>query len=482
MSWRALFAVVLSTLPLHSKEIDGLPSPAAPRPLQIAEPEEKTLANGLRVLVVERPGLPLLSAEMVVRSGAEGDPPKLAGLTSLTAGLLTQGTATRSATEIAQQIEALGATVAGESGWDVTTVRLDTLAAQSGPAMEIFADVVRRPKFDPEEIDRLRRQTMDDLRVSLEQPGSVARSVARRVAFGDSPYGHPAGGTLASLPRIKRDEIVAQHARIFRPGNAVLLLAGRITPDEGFSLAEKAFGDWAAGGDKLPEPSVPVDMAGSPRAVLIDLPDAGQAAVYVTLTSPSRTVPDFVVGEVANTILGGGYSSRLNQEIRVKRGLSYGARSTLAAGRTTGLFTAACQTKNESADEVVGVVLDELKRLAAAPAPADFFSARQAVLRGDVARGLETNAGHVAMLAELAGAGLPVAALSGRAAAIEAVSSEQARAWAAAHLAAGSMHVVVAGRAKDVEPLLRMRFPQLQIIPLDRLDLESADLMDSGSN
>ena len=176
-------------------------------------------------------------------------------------------------------------------------------------------------------------------------------------------------------------------------------------------------------------------------------------------------------------MLGTGYSSRLNQEIRLKRGLSYGASSSLAAGAKVGPFAAACQTKNESAAEVVGLVLDELKRLAAEPVPAEYFSARKAVLRGEIARGLETNAGHVAMLAELAGAGLPVAALSGRASTIEAVSSEQARAWAAAHLAAGSMHVVVAGRAKDVEPLLRMRFPQLQVIPLDRLDLESAGLM-----
>jgi zinc protease len=473
MNRAALLMLALTTT--YAAEIPGLPPPAEPRPLKILVPHERTLENGLRVLVVERPGVPLVSAELVVRSGSECDPPTLAGLMSFTAGLLTQGTTTRSAPELAQQIEALGATLTAESGWDATRVELTTLSAQTGPALELLADVVRRPKFDRKEIDRHRRQELDDLRLALEEPAEVARAVARRLALGESPYAHPTDGTLASLPRITRAEIVALHARTFVPSNALLILAGKITAEESWALVEKTFGDWKGA---APAPEPPAAPAGPvpPRAVLIDLPDAGQAAVYVARAGLPRTHPAFPAGEVANAILGGGYSSHLNQEIRVNRGLSYGAQSVLSAGRGSGLFAAGCQTKNESAVKVVAVIRDQLDRLAAAPAAAAYFASRQAVLRGDFARELETNAGWVAAVAEHAGFGLPLSALANRVAAIEAVTAEQARAFAAAHLATASMSVVVVGRAQDIEKPLRALLPALEVIPHSQLDLDQPSL------
>ena len=473
MKHLALLLLALTTA--SAADIEGLPKPAEPRPLKPLTPHERTLGNGLRVIVVERPGLPLLSAELVVRSGSECDPPALAGLMSFTAGLLAQGTTTRSATEIAQHVEALGASLAADAGWDATSVELTTLSAQADPAFELLADVVRRPAFDPGEIDRLRRQDLDDLRLALEEPSEVARAVARRLALGDSPYAHPTDGTLASLPRIKRADIVALHARTFVPSNAVLVIAGHLTADEGWRLAEKHFGDWQ-GEATAPEPPAAPATPTPPRAMLVDLPDAGQAAVHIARVGLPRSHPEFTAGEVANAILGGGYSSRLNQEIRVKRGLSYGARSVLSAARRVGVFAAACQTKNESAAEVVAVIRDELDRLAAAPAPADYFTSRQAVLRGDFARELETNAGQVGAVAECAGFGLPLSALANRVAAIEAVTADQARAFAATHLPASSMSVVVVGRARDIEKPLRVLFPTLEVIPQARLDLDQPNL------
>lgn len=470
-------ALLLLTLSTSSTAgIEGLPKPAEPRPLKVIAPHERFLPNGLRVVVVERPGLPLVSAELVVRSGSEGDPPALAGLMSFTAGLLTQGTSTRTATELARQIEALGASLSADSGWDATSVELTTLSAQAGPAFELLADVVRRPIFDPAEIDRLRRQDLDDLRLALEEPAEVAGAVARRLALGDSPYAHPAEGTLASLPRMTRADIVALHARTFVPSNALLIIAGNLTAGESWALAEKSFGDWTGAAAAAPVPPAGPVRPAPPRAVLIDLPDAGQAAVHLARAGLPRAHPEFTVGEVANAILGGGYSSRLNQEIRVRRGLSYGARSTLTGARGLGLFAAACQTKNESAAEVVGVIRDELERLAAAAAPAEYFASRQAGLRGDFARELETNAGQVAAVAECAGFGLPLSALANRVAAIEAVTAEQARSFAATHLAADSLSVVVVGRARDVEKPLRAQFPALEVIPLARLDLDQPTL------
>ncbi len=455
-------------------EIDGLPKPAAPREAKFIVPQEKTLTNGLRVIVVERPGVPLLSAAFVVRSGSEADPAKLAGLAKFTGDLLTQGTTTRTAPQIASEMESLGAALGTDAGWDLIQVSLKTLSANAGAAFAILADVVRNPKFAPGEIERHRRQALDELRLEMEKPGTVARAVASRALLGASPYAHPPAGTLASLPRIARADIAALHARTFVPANAMLVMAGNVTAADGFALAEKAFGDWSAGDAPVPPAG---DAAGEkPRAILVDLPHAGQAAVYVGAPGLARKDDAFTIAEVTNAVLGTGYSSRLNQEIRVKRGLSYGARSTLTPGREFGIFAASCQTKNESAAEVIRVMQTELKRLTTEPVPAEYLASRKAVLTGNLSRELETNDGYVSRVAELALHDLPLDRLAHRVERIEAVSADEVRAFAGKRFALDGMTVVVVGRAKDVAKPLREIFPQLEVIPQSKLDLDAATL------
>jgi len=268
---------------------------------------------------------------------------RLAGLAHFTAGLLKRGTGARNARKIAEDIEALGAKIDTEATWDATTVKLTTLSSNAAPAVAILADLVRNPAFAKEEIERQRRETLDNLVLDLQQPGTIARYSARRAALGASAYAHPESGTPASLPRFTREEIVALHDRAYRPGNALFILAGNITAPEAFILVEKVFGDWTA--PEPPAESVISPAPPSARHILVDMPNAGQAAVYLTAPCIPRTADDWFAGKVANALLGGGYSSWLNQEVRVKRGLSYGAASRLSTWRTTGQFTAGAQTK-----------------------------------------------------------------------------------------------------------------------------------------
>ena len=447
-------------------EIDGLPKAAAPRPAKLIAPQEKTLANGLRVIVVERPGVPLLSAALIVRSGSETDPPKLAGLAKFTGDLLTQGTAKRTAPRIASEIESLGASLTADAGWDSIELDLKTLSANAGHAFEILADVARNPTFSDDEIERHRRQALDDLRLAMEAPGQVARIVGVRTLLGASPYAHPATGTPASLPRIARADIVALHARAFVPANTLLVIAGNITAENGFALAGEVFGDWA--GEKAPASSAAAG-AEKPRAILVDLPHAGQAAVYVGAPGLAKTDAAFTIAEVTNAVLGTGYSSRLNQEIRLKRGLSYGASSKLTTGRGFGVFAASCQTKNESASEVIRVMQTELKRLATEPVPAEYLASRKAVLTGNFSRELETNEGYVSLIADLALHDLPLDTLTHRTERIEAVGADEVRAFAEKHFALDRMTVVVVGRAKDVEKPLRKVFPKLEVLPQSKV-------------
>src|ERR1041385_7312911 len=220
------------------------PPPQAPRSVTIPKPVEKTLANGLRVIVVQRSEMPLVTAQLVIKNGGEVDPSEMAGVADMTASLLTRGTSTKSATQIAEAIEALGGTLNSGAGWDSSSVTTSVLSSRIGPALEIVSDVVRNPAFKDEEIERFRRQSLNLLRNALGTPGSIARFAAGRVVFRDSPYGHPLSGTPESLPRIKRDDIVRIHDTYYRPDNAILVIGGDMTPENGFALAEKDFGAW----------------------------------------------------------------------------------------------------------------------------------------------------------------------------------------------------------------------------------------------
>jgi zinc protease len=210
-----------------------------------------------------------------------------------------------------------------------------------------------------------------------------------------------AGGTPTSLPKLTRTDLLAIHSTWWRPDNAVLVIVGDLTPEQGFALAEATFGGWKRPAAALP--AQPTATANPPvRNVIIDMPGTGQAAVTLARRGIARSDPRFYAGSVANTVLGGGYSARLNQEIRVKRGLAYGAGSSLTARRIVGGFTASTQTKNESAAEVVTLIRGELGRMATTPPTAAELAARKSALIGDFGRRLGTTDGLAGMLGGLA--------------------------------------------------------------------------------
>ncbi|HZN09980.1 MAG TPA: pitrilysin family protein, partial [Pyrinomonadaceae bacterium] len=215
------------------------PPPAPPRSGTFPKPVEETLPNGLRVIVVQRSETPLVSAQLLIKNGGEVDPPELAGLADMTAGLLTKGTQTRDATRIAQEVESLGGSLDSVARWDSSFANVSVMSSKIAPAMEILADVVRRPTFKSEEVERLRQQYLDNFTLYLGEPGSIARFVAARVVFGDSPYGHPLAGTAESLTRITAADITKLHSRYYRPDNTILVIGGDITAKDGIALATK---------------------------------------------------------------------------------------------------------------------------------------------------------------------------------------------------------------------------------------------------
>ena len=475
----ALAAFVLAALSASAfAQTATPPPPAAPRSPTFPTPAERTLANGLRVIVVERHNIPLGSALLLVKTGGEADPANLAGLADMTASLLTKGTKTRNAPQIVEQIEALGGSVESGARWDASTASVGVQSNRLAPALEILSDVVRQPIFESEEIERLRQQYLDDLTVALGQPGSIARYVASRVVYGEQPYGHPLSGTPESLPQIKRADIIKFHETYYRPDNAILVLGGDVTGADAFKLAERFFGDWRKPATKLPAAGAarPARNAASkPRVVVVDKPDAGQAAVIVTRLGIERKDQDYFRGLVANSVLSG-YSGRLNQEIRIKRGLSYGAGSSLDVRRDVGPFSASAQTKNPSGAVVADLLLGEVSRLATGELPEAELIPRKAVLIGGFARNLETVGGLVSQVASLALYGLGLDEINRYIANVQAVTGADVKRFAAGRLGAGETNVVVVGDAKEFLPELRKKYPHVEVIPVGELDLNRVSL------
>jgi zinc protease len=453
------------------------PPPSAPRTVQFPKPLEKTLANGLRVVVVQRSEMPLISAQLLIRSGGEVDPGDLSGAADMTAALLTRGTTTRTATQIAEAVEALGGSINSGARWDSSVVGVDVMSSRIGAALGILADVVRNPAFKDEEIDRLRRQYLNNLKVSLGQPGAIARFAAARLVYRDAPYGHPLSGTPESLPRIKRDDITRLHGMFYRPDNAILVIGGDITPENGFAIAEKYFGDWQKPANELPRMTMttPASEAGNRRILVIDMPDAGQAAVLAVRSGINRGSPDYFRGIVSNSILNG-YSGRLNWEIRVKRGLSYGAGSALDTRRWAGSFSASAQTKNESGAEVASLTLAEISKLASGDLPDSELTTRKASLNGGFARGLETTGGLVGQISSLAIYGVNFDQINQFVSSVQAVKASDVKSFAAKNLNIDSTSLIVVGDAKKFLPELQKAFPQVEVIKASELDLNSATL------
>lgn len=453
---------------------------AGPSSLNVPNYFEKTLANGLRIIVIEDTSVPLISAQLLIRSGGEVDPPGQSGTADMTAALLTKGTRKRSAPEQAQAMELLGGSLNSGAGWDASSASVSVMSSKAAQAIEILADAVRHPTFKEEEIERLRRQYLDNFRVTFRQPGALANYVAMRVIYGDAPYGHPLSGTPRSVSLIKREDIVRLHTTFYRPDNAVLLVAGDIKSEEAFRLAERLFGDWTRPDSRIETKSPDAGASdGKPRVVVIDLPDAGQAAVVMARRAIRRTDPDYFTGLVANSILGGGFSSRLSQEIRIKRGLSYGAYSSLAARRGEGALIASTQTRNESGAEVASLLIAELDRLAKEEIAESEIVPRRSALTGGFARNLETTDGLASQLGSLALHGLGLDQINLYIRNVESVTEDAVRRFAVSRMSSAQANIIIVGDSKKFMEDLRKRFSEVEVIPVAELDLNQATLRKS---
>ncbi|MCT2557396.1 insulinase family protein [Tsuneonella sp. YG55] len=454
------------------------PPPGAKPPVEMARLVEDRLANGIPLVSAQTGDVPIATITLVLPGGSATDPAGKAGLAALAAAVADKGTPTRSAKQIAEELESLGASLGAGTADDGNFVSLTAPTANLAAAGKVLADVVRNASFPAGEVELERKRTIDSLAVAMKDPGSLAGMVATRLLYGDAPYGGIA--TVASLPAITPDDLVAWRKAHWHPASAKIVVSGGISPAQAKSVTDGLFGDWTS---DAPAPVPVANPAGADqpvRTVVIDMPEAGQAAVLVGTRVISRGSDRYWPLQIANAVLGSGSNGRLFEEVRTKRGLSYGAYSGFGATADTAVLTASAQTKNETADEVVEVMLDQFDRIGNDPLDADTVEKRRLYIGGSVQRSLETSAGFNGIVANLMLQGIAPTESGMIAQRLAAVTPEAAQAVAKALLPADKATVVVVGNAATFLDDLRKIRPNVTVIEAKDLDLDSPTLAAAG--
>ena len=438
----------------------------APR-MTLPQGEAFKLANGLTVIHHYNPALPLVSAELVVRSGSDANPPALPGLAGFTAQMLTEGTATRSAPRIADEIAQLGAFMDADSSTGASTVSLLSLRANFGAALELLADVVLHPAFPTAEVERQRASRLGDLMQQRDEPELIAALAAAGALFGPRhPYGYGQLGTEPAIRAVTREDLHDFWRRHYVPGNAALVVAGDISRAELKAMAEARFLGWKSA-------PVPPLIPGAPsqtkaRVVLVDQPGAGQTALRLTTLAAERKTPLYPALEVMNAAFGGLFTSRINQNLREDKGYTYGVYSGFRYDRTPGPFIIAGSVRANVTGASVSELLKEAQAMVDQPLdPDELAGARNAELLSLPNR-FETNSDIGASLAETFVYDLPLDYYNQLPARLAAVTALDVQAAAKRYLDPAKLVVVAVGERKKIAAQL----DKLKLGPVEVRDSE----------
>lgn len=349
-------AVMLVLLPVFAQAQSGT--------VKLPPYKENTLSNGLKVLVMESREVPLVTLRLLVPAGSATDTSGADGIANLTGRLLRTGAAGLRGDQISEMIEEVGGRLNVFTGRDFLIVNADFLAKDMKRALDILGKVVLSPDFPKEELDREKGLVTAEIQAAREQPSGIATKEFLRELAGDHPYAHPVEGTEGTVGAMTRDQVLAFHRQHFVPAGSILAVVGDVDAGTALKLVETTFGGWRGKAAQIPEtPALAPRKFPGRKLVVVNKPDATQSQIRIGNISVGRDTPDYFPLLVTNSVLGGGFTSRLMDEIRVNRGLSYGARSTVNHLKHGGLFGVMTYTKNKTLRETIDVALDQVKRM-----------------------------------------------------------------------------------------------------------------------
>jgi zinc protease len=421
------------------------PVPGVPRPYEFPETIRATLPNGLRVVVTPMAGRELVAASLAIRSGAADEPDAIGGAMVLAARGLTEGTEVRDAIALTEAFERLGASMHAEAGWDAVSAGLDVPASRLEPALELLAEVVRRPSFPDSEIGRLRDERLNDLIQAKADPRRRADEAFVSSIYADaSPYRRPAGGRAETVSGLTSDDLRTVHQGAYGPASAALIVVGDVDPDAVLAMARRLFGDWTGG---RPGTAVPdATSAVADRFIrVVHRPGSVQSEIRIGHPGIPRRHPDYHAVSVMSMVLGGLFNSRLMTNLREEKGYTYGAYAGFDQRRGAGPFSARAAVNTEVTVPALREFLNELERIREAPVTPAELAAAHNFLVGVFPLRFETPGPVAGSLAGLFIHDLPDDELARYRPAIEAVTADDVLRVARAHIHPERCAIVIVG-------------------------------------
>ncbi|HEU4384402.1 MAG TPA: pitrilysin family protein [Anaeromyxobacteraceae bacterium] len=429
--------------------------------LRLPPVEREVLPGGATALVARKPGVPLVTVRLMVRAGAALDPPGRLGLASLAAAVARRGTRRRSGRRIDELVESLGADLGTGCDDDATYVALSAQVEDLPRLVDLVVDVASAPAFPKDEFERVRRRELAGLEHDLDDPTTVADRAMIGAAYRHHPYGHPVEGKARDLSAARRRDAVAFHEAWFGPVSTILSVVGAVDPGKALRLSRRALAGWRAAAK--PAAEIPAAPAAPRSVLLVDKPDATQTQVRLATPVFGRSSPDYFPAVVANAALGGGFTSRLVETIRVNRGLSYGVRSRFGLGRAAGLWVFSSFTKAETTGELLRVALEEIGRFCDEGPSAEELARAQGYLAGLFPLSLETHDQLAAKLCDVELYGYPMDQVTGYAEQVRAVTAEACREVSRRWLPHAGGAIVAVGPAASIRRQLEP-FGQVEVV------------------
>lgn len=435
------------------------PEPLAPRPWEFPHVTRVTLDNGLRVLVAENRSAPLVTIRSIVHAGAERDPASHAGLATMTANLLDEGAGGRSAIELAEAFGNLGTSVGTWAEWDLSGAGVDVLSSGFDPALALFADVVLRPDFPQEHVDRLVKERMTTLIQQRDNASIVANNRFASVVYGPTQYGRSILGDEASVSRLSRRDIREFYRHYYVPNNASIIVTGDVDSEVAIARVRELFGGWERG-------EVPAELDIQPptidasRIYIVDRPQAVQSEIRVGHPGVERSTRDYFPLLVMNTILGGNFGSRINLNLRERHGYTYGARSSFQWRTEPGPFVVSTPVRTEVTLPAVQEILSELRAIRSGEVTDDEIEAAKNYQAGIFPATVESASDLANRLTDMEVYGLPEDYFDSYRRNIMNVSKSEVRRVAEKYIQPDALAIVIVGKAEEVrEPLGQLGLP-----------------------
>lgn len=433
------------------------PPPAGPlRPFRVPQPQEFTLSNGVRVVVVPQTALPIVNGRILVKAGSVYEPAAKAGLAQLTGNLLDQGVPGMTASQITARMERLGAQFSTTAGYPTANVDVVALKGVFAEAMTLAARTVREPTFPESEFNRLRTQQLTQaVQRQSTVEGLSAEAFARAVFQSGTPYSRLPGGTRATVETLTLADVQDWHRRSYAPGNTTLLLVGDLTVAEARSIAQQALGSWSAPAPQLPAVSNPVQAVQGTRLILVDRPGSVQSGVWVGQAGMGYGDPAYFPMLALSQVLGGGFKARINMNLRERHGWTYGAFTAFSPRAGVGTFAITSSIRTNATDSAVAEAVREYRRIASEAVPAEELSSASANLVGSFPNTVQTVQGLTARMETLLVYGLPLDFWSTYRERVAAVTAADLARIGREKLATDALTIVIAGDLSKIEQPIR---------------------------